>query len=127
MYAINLTTFVGTTAVPADTGTAFTNLGTTAKYFGTDHTIKFDGYTTIRIIVRSANGAGQSGTTTVAVRNITDASNTATLAWTDATMTNREAATTISLSGLKKIMMTIVSSNTTDDPLMVNAAIQLER
>jgi hypothetical protein len=125
-FAVVANTTVPSTTVPTDTITQ-TNMGTTFKYFGNATLAKMDGYTTARLLVRAADGAAQSGVTTCAIRNITDATDMVTMTFSDTTLSNREASASVSLTGIKKLAVYCKSANATDDPIFGDMVIQIER
>lgn len=125
LFSKGATNTVGTTAEGA--GITATNLGTTFKYAGAYPVVKMDGYTTIRLMVDGLNTAAQSGTVTVEVFNVTDATSLVSLTFSSTTRNRYENNAAIALTGLKTIVARVKSSVSTDDPIFHSISVWLER
>jgi hypothetical protein len=114
---------IGTTAEGA--GVAATNIGTAFKYIGMYALVAMDGYANIRLLVDAAQVG--TGTITVEVYNITDATSLVSLTFTSSTRARYEADAAISLAGIKMIAARIKSNTATNDPLFHAIDAMLEK
>ena len=110
---------------PSSTVLTLTNWGTSFVALGAEAIVTMDNWTTLRLIVRAANTAAQSGTVSVELYDGT--SSLVTLTFSDTTQQNRSTSTAVSTSGLKQIYARVKSSVGTDDPQFNYIGFELER